>query len=118
MASNNTLVLQGSLTRSRVQGGQHTLPILQTLTNLTDLVVREKTIVHGAGLIALPFDNVTAKSLVIYTPQALAFRLNGSGIDNGTVGSFLILLDTNITSCSLRNDDAAKDAVIEFWIGS
>ena len=117
MASNNTLILQGTLTRSRVNGGQHSLPILQTLTNLTDLVVREKTITHGAGNIALPFDGVTAKAVVIYTPKTVQARVNGAAVDT-QVGSYLVLLDTAITTLTLRNDDPSVDVIVEFWIGS
>lgn len=117
MGSNNTLLFQGTLTRSRVNGGQHVLPILQTLENLTNLVVREKTIPHGSVPTAIQFDGVTAKAVAVLTPKPVTVRYNADAV-GVTIGSYDIRLDTNISALIIVNDDPANDVVLEVWIAS
>ncbi len=115
--SNNTLSLQGTLSRSRVNGGQHQLPILQTLANLTDLVVREKTIPKGGAPVTINFDSVTAKCIILFTPKPVLTKYNGDTV-GAIIGSYDIRLDTSITSLTLSNPDSVNDVIVEVWIGS
>jgi hypothetical protein len=115
--SNNTVELMGELRRTRVNGGQHQLPLLRTIADLADLLIREKKVRQADGDVVIPLDGVTARSLVIVTPSPISYRLNGSTVDT-LCGSITILFDTAVTSLTVRNDDANKDVTVEVWIAT
>lgn len=113
-AAQNTLSIDGILTRSRTNGGTHTVALVRALTGLTDIRVIEKTVPQNNANVAIELDGMTAKAIVVLTPQNIGLIINGAG--NVPCGSLHVTMDTAITTLAIDNTKVAdKDCVVEIW---
>jgi len=118
MAASNTISIDGLIKRSRTNGGDYNLPIARSIFDLTDFRVIEVTLTAGAIGVVVDMGGVTAKAVVIKTPQKIGLHVNNVAAQEQPCGSFFVLFDTTVTSIAIDNDLAAPaaDCVVEIWI--
>lgn len=116
MGSNNTILINGTVTRSRKNGGQHDLPLLRELADIKNLLIGEHTIAPAAAGVQIPFGNIAnAKGVVLSTDVEITLHLGGVGQVGIKCGSIMFLMDTDLASIHV-DGHATLEATVEVWL--
>lgn len=115
--STNTLSVVLDITRSAVGRGTKDLKVPRTMDDIEQFQIVEQKVTAGASGVAVSFGPMTTvNALIVFTPKAVGLHLNGA-VAATPVGSFAVLLDTEVTSLSIDNS-GTEDVTVEIWLAS
>lgn len=116
MSSTNTIGIAGTLTRSRQGGSDYVHTLAHSLGDLTEVAVGDQVVASGELNTLLPdLPGGTSRMLFLSTTREVSISINGGAAI--TCASYLVILDTEVTSVAISNS-GDSDAVVEWWLGS
>lgn len=115
--SNSSVAVTLEVVREAVQRARKEMKTTRTLNDVKEVTIAEQKIPQGQTGVEVKFGSVlNADAVIVFTPKKVGLHFNGAANPEITCGSYMVLLDTQITSLHVDNDIVTEDVTVEVWL--